>query len=70
MTPRLQRLVGRVHALGPRAIAELLDELARHHDLEPEIIALLERYGRLSPAQLRVTSADRLPPLPLHRVAA
>jgi hypothetical protein len=65
-----QRAVERVHQLGPRVMAELLNELARYH---PEIAAALdrrlERYAeRLTPELMRAINGDRFPALPLRAI--
>lgn len=61
MRLRRQRLVERVHRLGPRVLFEFLDELGRHHPaLADDIDQRLERYAaRLTPGLLRATGGDR-----------
>jgi len=54
---RLQRLVARLHALGPRATFELLREIAAGADL----FSRLEAYAKLDPNTLRALSGDALP---------
>jgi hypothetical protein len=55
---RLQAGAAHFHRLGPRAVAELLAELAaeRGGRLAP-ILAALARYERLTPAMLRAAGA-------------
>jgi hypothetical protein len=62
---RRQHLVRHLHRLGERAVDELLVELAAAHDLEADIIARLETYGRLDPQLLVALGADRIAPRPL-----
>lgn len=59
---RLERGAQRLHALGPRAVAELLAEVGQHTGARPFILARLAAYGRLTPAQVRSAGADRFPP--------
>ena len=59
---RLQRGAEHLHRLGPRAIAELLAEVADRIGGLPCILGLLDEYKqRLSPQMLRTVGADRLP---------
>jgi hypothetical protein len=58
---RLQRGAEHLHRLGPRAMAELLAELAGSIGGIPAIIGLLAEYERrLSPEPLRRVDGDRL----------
>lgn len=73
MTPldrlRLERGAEYLHALGARAIAEALAEIARHADCVPFVLDLLDGYRRhLTPELLRTVGGDRFPPRPLHEV--
>lgn len=65
---RRQRQVERI-CRTPRLVAELLDEIARHH---PEIADDLDRrlaaYAGLDPALLIATGGDRFAPSPLRAV--
>lgn len=54
---RLRHLARRLHALGPRALFELLRELVA--GAEP--IARLEAYSRIDPAILAALGGDVLP---------
>jgi hypothetical protein len=56
---RRQRLVKRIHALGPRAILELIEELGDGADLDDA----LERFAALTPGQIRAAGADGFPPV-------
>ena len=47
---RRQYLSRRLHELGPKAAAEFLDEINRHHDLDDDLNRRLEAYvTRLKP---------------------
>ena len=54
------RLVERLHALGPRAVEELLREISDAHDIGPDVIDRLIRYARLNPDVVRALGADWL----------
>ena len=60
---RLERMVERVHALGPRVLAELLAEIATATD-QPALIAdRVAAYARLDPDLIRAIGADKFPPM-------
>jgi hypothetical protein len=63
-------MVDHLHRLGPRPVGELLISLAVEHSIEAEILARLERFGRLDPATVARIEARDWPALPLHGVAA
>jgi hypothetical protein len=67
---RLRRryLAQRIHALGARALLELVEELDRHHALGADLDRRLERYAALDAQVLRALGADRFPPLPFRAV--
>ncbi|MCG5240851.1 citrate/2-methylcitrate synthase [Azospirillum doebereinerae] len=65
---RMQRLAGRLHGLGPRAVHELLTEVATVHGLEADVLDRLERYGRLDPNTAAALGGDRFPPRPILAV--
>ena len=68
---RYQMLVTRLHSLGPRPTGELLLEVIGDDDkLRDDVFALLERYTRLTPEEVRAVGADVFPPVPLHAVPA
>src|SRR5262245_48789084 len=54
---RFQYLVGRLHALGPRPVDELLREIVAGAD----VFACLETYARLDPEFVRMYGGDVLP---------
>ncbi len=53
-----------VTRLGPRAVGELLYEVADGGDLDRALAA----YERLTPALLKTLGGDRFPPVPIHEV--
>lgn len=59
-----QRQVEHLHQLGPRAVGELLREVAKDEDLD----RTLEGYERLTSDLLKALGGDRFPPLPIHEV--
>lgn len=63
---RLQRGVQHLCSLGPRAVAELLAEVAERAGCGVCILDLLARYGELTPAMVGAAGGDRFPPRPLH----
>jgi hypothetical protein len=65
---RFRLLCAKVHACGPRVLAELLAELGRERMIQTEVEQKLERYAQLDPARVRAVGADRFPPLPLRLV--
>ena len=67
-TLRRRHLVRHLHALGERAVDELLIELGRAHGIADDILTRLEGYGRLDRNTVAALGADRMPPVPLHVV--
>jgi hypothetical protein len=65
---RRQRNAQRLHELGPRAVFELLDEIARHHEIESDIDFRLGRYAAINPQLLRRAGGDRFPAPPTRLV--
>jgi hypothetical protein len=66
---RLQRGAEHLHALGPRATAELLAEVGARIGGMPCILDLLGEYQqRLSPQMLRAIGGHRFPLRPLRVV--
>jgi hypothetical protein len=61
------RQVERLHALGPRALAELLLKLGQHLRMS-EIEALVAEFAAIDPEVLIAAGGDRMPPTPLHPV--
>ena len=66
---RHQRAVVRICKI-PRIVAELLAEIGRHHGIEDDIAARLQRYARLDPDLLAALGADRFPAAPLRVVGS
>jgi hypothetical protein len=64
----LQRGAEHLHALGARATAELLAEVAAKIGGLPAILSTLDEYRRFSPRLLRLAGGHRFPPRPLHLV--
>ena len=65
---RFRRAVERLHRLGPRALYELLIELAASRLIRTEIERQVERYAALDQAVLHATGGDRFPAAALHLV--
>jgi len=65
---RLERGVRRLHAQGPRVVAELLTELAERDDAVPHLLRRLDAYNALTPTMLRAAGGDRFAPRPLRQV--
>ena len=61
---RRQRQIEHLHLLGPRAVGELLREVAEDDDLD----RALEAYGRLTPNLLKALGGNQFPPVPIHEV--
>ena len=59
---RLERMVERVHALGPRVLAELLGDIARRTDQSSFIMDRLQAYAVLDPEIVRFVGGDRFLP--------
>ena len=63
---RRHRQFEHVHELGPRAVEELVVEVANGEDLDRALAA----YQRLTPGLLEATSGDRFPPAPIYEVSS
>ena len=61
---RRQRQIEHLYLLGPRAVGELLQEVAKDDDLD----RALEAYGRLTPDLLKALGGDQFPSAPLREV--
>lgn len=64
---RLQRIAGSIHALGARALYELLAELVAEHG--GDVLLRAEVYAALDPDIVRALGGDRFAPSPLRTVA-
>lgn len=60
-TLRLDRAAERLHALGPRAVAELLAAIDAP-------LSTVERFAAIDPDMLRAVGGDRFPPAALYVV--
>ena len=60
--------IKRVHALGARALGELLAELGTERSIMPAIHEKLERYASIDPQALQALGGDTFPPTPLYEV--
>ena len=65
---RLQRGAEHIYTLGPRAYAELFEEVGAATGTTETMLVRLEAYARLTPEMLRATGGDRFP-RPLRVVA-
>ena len=66
---KFQHLVGHLHALGPRPVAELLTELVGTDEQAcGDVLHLLEKYSVLDPALVRALGGSGFPVPPLHEV--
>ncbi len=66
---KFRRLVAHLHQLGPRPVAELLTELVgTDEQARRDVFHLLEKYGGLDPALVRVLGGSGFPAPPLHEV--
>ena len=66
---KFQRLVGHLHALGPRPVAELLTELVgADEQARSDVLHLLEKYGGLDAALVHALGGSGFPAPPLHEV--
>ena len=67
---KFQRLVGHLHTLGPRPVAELLTELCgTDEQARSDVLHLLEKYGGLDPELVHALGGSVFPAPPLHAVA-
>jgi hypothetical protein len=68
---RLQRGAEHLHRLGPRAVAELLAEIAHRTGSMDDVLELLAQYrARLTPELLHQVGGDRFPPRAPREVPA
>lgn len=56
---RLERAAEHLHALGARAVTELLVEIGEQSDCTAWLLARLTAYYRLSPTMIYATGSDR-----------
>jgi hypothetical protein len=62
----IERLICRLWRLGPRAVAEFLNELAIDRDLAAEIERKLEAYASIDSSHLSALGGDRFAPSPMR----
>jgi hypothetical protein len=65
---RRQQLAQRVHRRGARVLFELVDEIARHNDLDQDIDRRLAAYANLDWDTLQALGGDRFPQNPTRVV--
>ena len=65
---RFHRQVEELHALGPRAVGELLAEIGEQRFCRTFIELRLEAYCRLDPEIVKVVAGDNFPRPPLYEV--
>jgi hypothetical protein len=65
---QFRQQVERLHALGPRATAELLAEIGTERSFMPTIAEKLRRYASIDPQALQALGGDDFWPAPLHEV--
>jgi hypothetical protein len=66
--PRFERMVERLHHLGPRPLAEMIVEIAAATDEPGLVVDRVAAYAKLDPMLIRALGADRFPPMPLEVV--
>ena len=64
----LQRIIERVHAAGPRPVAELLIEMLEGVGAGPDALDRLEAWARLDPETVRRVGGRDFPRPPLRVV--
>jgi hypothetical protein len=65
---RFRRQVGKLHALGPRAMAELLAEIGEQRACRTFIDQRLEAYSELNPELVKALDGDEFPRPPIYEV--
>jgi len=63
-----QRQIEAVYLLGARVVDELIDQIARHHDLREDIDRRLAMYAAFAPVAVAVAHGDKFAPPPLRVV--
>ena len=65
---RFQRQVEKLHALGSRAVGELLAEIGEQRSCRTFIDQRLEAYSRLDPEIVKAVDGDKFPRPPIYEV--
>lgn len=65
---RLRRMTKHLCDMGPRAVAEFLDELSDNEATAERIRLRLEVYSRLNPETVAALGGRDFAPIPLHSV--
>ena len=65
---RFRRKVERLHRRGPRAILEVLAEIAAGHSNQNVVEQVLDRHLGVPEQALEAVGGDRLPPVPIRAV--
>ena len=65
---RFCRKIERLHARGPRAVAEVFAEVGAERSIMSIIDQTLDRHLAVPDQTLEAVGGDRLPPTPLHEV--
>jgi hypothetical protein len=65
---RRRRHVEAIHRLGPRVVAELLDELARYHGIADDVDERLAKFATIDLQKLAAVGGHRFPPAPVFVV--
>jgi hypothetical protein len=68
--PGFERNVAKLHAQGPRALAEMLIHLGIETMQGTTIDQMVEKYAQLDPAIVKALDGDRFAPLPALRIVA
>lgn len=63
---KFQRQVKKLHAMGPRPLAEMLAELAAERNIRTIIEEMLPRYTDIPDEALELAGGDEMPATPLH----
>ena len=65
---RFHRQIERLHRLGPRAVGELLAEIAEQRGCRTYIEMRLRKYAVIPPETLRELDGDEFPRPPIYQV--
>ena len=65
---RFRHKIEKLHARGPRAVAEVLAEIGAERSIGTVVDQTLDRHLAVPEEALEATGGDRLPPAPLYAV--